>query len=252
MRKGFSLLASCYDRFNGARYEEYLGFFEKALERFSAVPVEDVLDLGCGTGCLTRLLCGAGYGLVGLDGSADMLARAARRCEGMNALFLQQDMRAFELYGTVQATVCSFDSLNYLLNVKELSDCFSLVNNYTQRGGLFVFDLNTRYRYERVLDGASFVFEDGEALLIWRNSYSARSGLCELQISLFEREGGLWRREDEAQRQRCYAPGTVRRLLAANGFELCGLFGGTDMRPLEPDSEKAYFVARSARGRAQG
>ena len=76
-----------------------------------------ILDLGCGTGTLTQLLAGRGYDMIGIDNAQEMLqiAMEKRDASGFDILYLLQDMREFELYGTVGAVVCVCDSINYLL-----------------------------------------------------------------------------------------------------------------------------------------
>lgn len=253
MNTGFSLIASCYDRFNCAGYEKYLAFFKLVIDKFSDIKVKEVLDLGCGTGELTKLLAGAGYDLAALDGSEEMLAEAIEKCEGQGVLFSCQDMREFELYGTVQATVCSFDCINYLLSEKDVEKCFRLVNNYTEKGGLFVFDINTPYRYETVFGNNAYVYEDDGAMLVWQNFFNPKSGYCDFYLSRFtERSDGTYIRGDDAQRQRRYYIDRVKRLLCRCGFEVCAVYGDTACGELTAESEKAYFVAKSVSLRAQG
>ena len=253
MNTGFSLIASCYDRFNSVGYEKYLAFFKQALEKFSDIAVKEVLDLGCGTGELTKLLCESGYDVAALDGSEEMLALASEKCRGTDTLFSCQDMRSFELYGTVQATLCSFDCINYLLTEKEAAQCFSLVNNYTEKGGIFVFDINTPYRYENVFGDNAYVYEDSGDMLVWQNCYNAKRGLCDFYLSRFTKnEDGSYVRGDDFQRQRRFYPNRIKRLLEQSGFELCGIYGDTEFGELKPESEKAYFAAKSVSGRAQG
>ena len=106
--------------------------------------VEDglVLDLGCGTGNMTELLAKEGYDMIGVDNSEDMLEIASEKREksGLNILYLLQDMREFELYGTVKAVVSICDSINYILEEDDLREVFSLVNNYLDPKGMFIFD----------------------------------------------------------------------------------------------------------------
>ena len=106
-----------------------------------------VLDLGCGTGTLTEKLAEAGYDMIGVDNSQEMLEIAMEKREksGKNILYLLQDMREFELYGTVGAVVSICDSLNYILEEEELLQVFSLVNNDLFPEGVFIFDFNTVY-----------------------------------------------------------------------------------------------------------
>ena len=78
-------------------------------------------DLGCGTGSLTELLAGYGYDMIGVDNSDDMLEIAMdKRSEtGLDILYLLQDMREFELYGTVRAVVSICDSMNYIMDYED-------------------------------------------------------------------------------------------------------------------------------------
>lgn len=61
-------------------------------------------------------------------------------------------MREFELYGTVRAIICICDSMNYILEEEEvLGILTSAAHNYLDYGGLFIFDLNTEYKYREIL-----------------------------------------------------------------------------------------------------
>lgn len=75
-----------------------------------------VLDLGCGTGTMTERLAGYGYDMIGVDNSEEMLELAMEKKteSGYDILYLLQDMRGFELYGTVRAVVSVCDSVNYI------------------------------------------------------------------------------------------------------------------------------------------
>ena len=253
MNTGFGLIASCYDRFNSAGYNEYLAFFEQVIERFSDIKVKEVLDLGCGTGALTRLLAEKGYDVSALDGSEEMLGEASAACEGLGVMFSCQDMRDFELYGTVQATVCTYDCINYLLSERDVEDCFSLVNNYTEKGGIFLFDINTPYRYENVFGERAYVYEDKGNMLVWKNGYNKKIGYCDFYLSYFERErGGVYTRGDDVQRQRRYLIPRIKAALKRQGFEVCAIYGDTAFGEFTDTSEKAYIVAKSIGGRAQG
>ena len=246
----FSMLASGYDDYNSADFDGYMRFFAECAKRFSDIPVREVLDMACGTGELTKRLCEQGYDVCAFDCSADMLMKAREKCDGHDVAFSMQDMRDFELYGTVQATVCSYDSINYLQD--GLRDSFSLVNNYTERGGIFVFDINTEYRYKNVFGDSSYVYENGDDMLVWQNYYNEKTRLCRFYLTEFTERCGMYERSDELQCQRYYSLQSIKRALAACGFCLCGIYGGTDFSPLTENSEKAYIIAKSVSGRAQG
>ena len=140
--------ARVYDLFmDNIPYEEWCGYLTGLLQEYG-VTEGLVLELGCGTGNMTRLLANRGYDMIGVDNAPDMLeiAMEKRQAEGQDILYLFQDMREFELYGTVKAVVSLCDSMNYILEEEELLQVFRLVNNYLVPGGVFIFDLNTAYK----------------------------------------------------------------------------------------------------------
>ena len=143
--EAYTGFAQVYDDFmDNVPYEEWCGYVCGILEEYG---IRDglVLDLGCGTGRMTRLLRRRGYDMIGVDLSGEML-EIAREAEGEDTsiLYLQQDMREFELYGTVRAVVCLCDSLNYILDPDELRRVFALVNNYLDPGGILTASMSMR------------------------------------------------------------------------------------------------------------
>ena len=113
---GYSALAGVYDLFNkDLDNVAWANYIEAACDRFLQRRPEILLDLACGTGRLTKLLADRGYDMIGVDGSAEMLAKAAENAGyDPRILYLLQDMRSFELYGTVGAVISCLDSINYL------------------------------------------------------------------------------------------------------------------------------------------
>lgn len=235
----FYSLAEIYDRINGSAYEPYA---EMLVNDFSLadIPVREVLDLGCGTGGITALLADRGYDMIGLDISPEMLNIARERNFGKNTLLLCQDMTEFELYGTVQAIYSSFDCLNYITKNKDLRQVFVLALNYLESGGLFIFDINTEYRYKSVFDGNSFVYDLDDAYAVWKNAYDEQSKLCEFEIDIFtQTEDGLYERDYESQTQRFYTDEEILSL--AKGFSLVKKSGGKGFDGCE-EKEKCYYV----------
>lgn len=248
---GYSAIARVYDKLNkDIDYKKWADFFEECFSRFLKERPEIILDLACGTGRMTRELASRGYDMIGVDGSADMLGEAyASGGEGI--LYLMQDMRELELYGTVGATVCCLDSLNYLLRDAELSKTFSLVHNYSDPDGLFIFDVNTPYKFENIYSDNAYVLEDenddgGAIYCGWQNFYDRESRVCDFYLSVFEEgENGQYYRDDEHQRERCYTREEIENALVSTGFELLGVYNGLDFGALTPTDERWYFVARA-------
>mgnify|MGYP000550357054 CR=1 FL=1 len=146
------VLSRVYDMFmDNIPYKEWCNYLTGRFKSNNEVDDGLVLELGCGTGNATRLLSDAGYDMIGVDNAPDMLEIALEKKEeeGQDILYLCQDMREFELYGTVKAIVSICDSMNYITEDEDLLEVFKLVNNYLDPEGVFIFDLNTVYKYEK-------------------------------------------------------------------------------------------------------
>lgn len=146
-----------------------------------------VLDLGCGTGTMTERLAGYGYDMIGVDNSEEMLELAMEKKteSGYDILYLLQDMRGFELYGTVRAVVSVCDSVNYLTEPDELEEVFRLVNNYLDPKGIFLFDFNTVHKYRDVIGDSTIAEDRGVCSFIWDNRYYEKEQINEYDLTLF-------------------------------------------------------------------
>lgn len=240
----YSVIAPLYDRINGDQYPLYASFLQEAFQRYAQIPVREVLDLGCGTGRIAALLADAGYDLVALDNSPEMLNIAREHNAGRNTLLLCQDMRDFELYGTVQAVYSSFDCLNYLRTAEDLRRVFSLVHLYLEPGGVFVFDVNTLYRLGTVFGENTFTYEFEDGLLLWRNEPGKRS--CRFVLDWFEeQEDGSYLRSSETQVEYVHSSRTLRSLAAETGFSVEAVLPRADFDPqTEREAEKEYYILR--------
>ena len=249
--EGYSAIAGVYDKLNKEiDYSHWADFLEKCFERYLTARPELVLDLACGTGRMTRELASRGYDMIGVDGSADMLGEAYSQ-GGEGILYLLQDMREFELYGTVGAAVCCLDSINYLLDDGDLAKVFSLVHNYLDPDGLFLFDVNSPYKFENIYGSNAYVLEDesdegGAIFCGWQNEYDEESGLCDFYLTLFEEnEDGSYFREDEHQTERCYKREELVSALEGAGFELIGIFSDFGFSEINDTDERWYIAARA-------
>lgn len=146
-----------------------------------------VLDLGCGTGTMTERLAGYGYDMIGVDNSEEMLELAMEKKteSGYDILYLLQDMRGFELYGTVRAVVSVCDSVNYITEPDELEEVFRLVNNYLDPKGIFLFDFNTVHKYRNVIGDSTIAEDRGVCSFIWDNRYYEKEQINEYDLTLF-------------------------------------------------------------------
>lgn len=250
--EGYNSIARVYDKLNAEiDYKAWADFVEKCFEKYMSVKPEIVLDLACGTGSMTYELASRGYDMIGVDGSEDMLSEAYSRgpvVNGSNILYLLQDMRSFELYGTVGAVTCCLDSMNYLIGEGDFEKCLSTVHNYLESGGIFVFDMNTPYKFEKVYGDNSYILEDtidGKNIYCgWQNFYDKESKICSFYLSLFEEQNGKYLRSDEEQHERCYLLEEVKTSLDKCQFELLSVSKDYKFTEISDDTERWYFVAK--------
>lgn len=220
--EAYTSFARVYDTFmDNVPYGEWCEYVAGLLEAYE---IRDglVLDLGCGTGSLTELLAEKGYDMIGADCSEDMLEIAGEKKEksGYDILYLLQDMRKFELYGTVRAVVSICDSMNYIMSEEELLQVFRLVNNYLDPEGIFIFDMNTIYKYRELLGDATIAENREACSFIWENSWYEEERVNEYDLTIFEKEeSGLFRKYTETHFQRAYEIKTVKRLIQEAGME---------------------------------
>ena len=224
-----------------------------------------ILDLGCGTGTLTQLLAGRGYEMIGIDNAQEMLqiAMEKRDASRFDILYLLQDMREFELYGTVGAVVCVCDSINYLLKEEEIVQTFRLVNNYLFPGGVFLFDFNTVYKYETILGDTTIAENREDCSFIWDNYYHEAEEINEYDLTIFvkanagntgdtavtgadrkQEEGGSYQKFHETHYQRGYRLEQMLDFLERAGMVFLEAVDADTQEAVSDVSERIYVAAR--------
>lgn len=245
--EAYSGFAQVYDLFmDNVPYEEWCRYLTGLLREWG---VKDglVLELGCGTGSMTERLASEGYDMIGVDNSEEMLELAMEKKDAsqQDILYLLQDMRSFELYGTVKAVVSVCDSMNYILEKEDLEQVFRLVNNYLDPGGIFIFDMNTEYKYHQM--GDSTIAENREdGSFIWDNYYDEEERINEYDLAVFVKEGnqGLYRKYEETHYQRAYSMKEMVAAGEAAGMEFLAAYNGFTKEPPREDSERICMIFR--------
>ncbi len=238
--RSFTLIAQYYDRLMSQ--VDYGAWCNYITEIFAQArrPVQDVLDLACGTGNLTRELLARGYRVVGLDASEEMLAVAREKLPGVE--FFLGDFLSWGLERDFDAVVCIYDSLNNLLSDDDMISAFRETCSHLRPGGVFVFDLNTVYGLKRYWGDAVKVTESDGLLSVWRTRF-VKPDISELRISVFAEDAGAWRRLDELHLERGYTASRILKFLGIAGFKRSRAFHHMTALPPTRKTGRITFVA---------
>lgn len=245
--EAYTGFAEVYDLFmNNVPYQEWADYLSSLFQKYG-VPCGLMLELGCGTGTMTERMADKGYEMIGVDNSEDMLSEALEKKmeSGHDILYLCQDMREFELYGTVAAVYSVCDSLNYLTEYEDLVRVFGLVNNYLDPEGIFIFDFNTPSEYRNPLRQAPIVeTQDGDTM-IWENFFDEETKLNEHRLTFFlQEEEERYTKIEEIHRQKAWEPRQIKKALNEAGLTFLAAYEAfTEKEPSE-DSARVYFIAR--------
>ena len=245
--EAYTGFASVYDLFmDNIPYKDWCAYVIGLLKEHG---ISDglLLDLGCGTGKLTRLLAAEGYDMIGVDLSEEMLEIALEHEmeDPKQILYLQQDMREFELYGTVRAIVSICDSMNYLEDSEDLVQVLRLANNYLDPKGIFIFDMNTVYKYREQLGEQTIAENREESSFIWENYFDEGEMVNEYDLTLFIRdEDGRYSKYEETHYQKAFEISAVLKAVKEAGMELVAVYDAFTREPVKENSDRVYFVVR--------
>ena len=235
--------ASIYDMLtDDVEYSKRCDYIEKIFEKHLNKKPVLIADLGCGTGTVCSLMSKRGYDMIGIDSSDMMLSEAIKKEESGKILYLNQDMTDFELYGTVDVFLSMLDSLNYITSLDELSKVFSLVKNYLNPGGIFVFDINTPYKYEQVLGDNTFVQDENGIFYVWQNFFDGE--YCDFLIDFFVKKDDTYTRFTEEHTQRCHTFKEMLDIIEDAGLSLEGVYNDLSFSDPVQNSERIFFVVK--------
>jgi SAM-dependent methyltransferase len=180
-----------------------------------------VVDLGCGSGILARILTDAGYAVHGVDLSADMIELARRTAPG--ATFEHASLLDAELPTAVAVTAIG-EALNYATDSRSgrdaLSEVFGRVRTSLDGGGVFLFDVATPGRHGP--DRVANRFHDRETWTLFNRAVESDDATrLDRYITIFRRaEAGTYERTDEHHVLCLYEPATLVAMLERAGFDV--------------------------------
>lgn len=245
MSTAYTAFAQYYDELTqNVHYIKQADYIESLLKRFNHNPGL-TLDLACGTGSLTVELKKRGLDIYGVDGSADMLMQAQSKAaaQGLSILFLNQRMQNLDLYGTIDTCICTLDSLNHIIKTEELQQAFDKVSLFLNPSGLFIFDVNTPYKHERILADNVFVYDKKDVFCVWQNT-PLENLTTRISLDFFEKQGNLYRRYSESFCERAYTAKQLEDMLKNAGFEILSVFGELTFESPGDDTQRNVYIVK--------
>ena len=238
-------LACVYDMLtDDVAYDERTSYILKLLDKHLGKEPDILCDLGCGTGTICNLLSAKGIDCIGIDSSESMLSIARQKDSENKILYLLQDITEFELYGTVDVFLSMLDTLNYIVDEKDVFNIFKLVKNYLNPGGVFIFDINTKYKFENILGNNTFTYEKDGVFYSWENYYE--NNVLEFYLNFFvENEDGSYNRIYEEHIQRYHSLEFLQDCACKVGLELVGVYSDLTMSEPHDEDERIFLIFKN-------
>lgn len=249
--ESYKEFARVYDEFmDQTPYDTWFCNVQNLFAQYHVPKRGMILDLGCGTGKMARRLSRAGYNVTAVDRSAQMLEIAANASSDP-ILYAMQDMVSLELPEKMDAAISICDCMNYILEPKDLKEVLKRVRHALKDNGLFLFDMNTRFKYEKILACNTFAEDREDASFIWDNFYDEEDGINEYQLSLFiQNDQGTYDKYEELHLQKAYDKEEVCQMLLEAGFEEIRVLDADTMKEPTRETQRLYFMAQAcARGK---
>lgn len=244
----YTSFAGVYDELmDNIPYEDWCEYLTGLLREWGIAPGQKIVELGCGTGNMTRLLAKEGYRMTGIDQSGEMLAMAMQKEDReIPVFYVEQDMTRLTLPGAVDAVISVCDSMNYITRWEDLCQVCKRVKRYLRKGGVFVFDMKTPYFYREICGDNIFAEDREDVSFIWDNCFDEESRINEYALSLFvpcrEQGADLWRKFTEFHYQKAYDIQEVERAVKKSGLHLRHIYDAFTREPAKEDSQRLYYI----------
>ena len=236
----YERISKVYDLDWGIFSSQYTSLISQILKN-NKIQKAKILDLACGTGVLVLELAKLGHSVMGIDNSPHMIEIAkSKSTDNLDISFEIKDMTNFSMDKKFDLVTCTFDSLNYLVNLNNLKTVFSNAAEALNENGLFIFDSNTeklylsrhKGKYERELKGLKFT----QKLKYDRETKIAKT--------VFEFPDG----EKETHKQRPYSFDEIKSVLSEHNFKILKTYADFEKRPYCNESERLICIAEWVNG----
>lgn len=238
--------AYVYDALMGdVNYLSRTEYILNLFERFDRKPTL-LLDVACGTGGFSIELAKKGIEVIGTDMSEDMLSVAREKTadEGLDILYLCQSAEELDLYGTVDGAVCCMDSINHITDIRTLETALKKISLFLESQRLFIFDVNTLYKQEKILANNTFVLDEEDVYCVWQNEFDSDNKITNISLDFFTKEDDIYVRSGEEFSEKAYTNEELCDLLENAGFKIEAVFGDMTQNPPTDTEERVFYICR--------
>lgn len=248
---GYSAFARFYDKLTAnIDYRKRGEYFHEIIKKFKTTEGDILLDLACGTGSISEVMADLGYDVIGVDNSDEMLGIAIDKKfdSGSSIQYLCQDMCRLDMYGTVDVAICALDSINHLPSIEDVRRVFEGVAFFSERNGLFIFDVNTLYKHRNILADNTFTYEAEGVYCIWENTLDRETDEVRMNLEFFEElDSGLYERSSDSFSEKAYKESELEKALKESGFEVLAKYGDDTFEAPTDNTQRIVYAARCIR-----
>lgn len=244
--KPYDVLGIIYDALGHHDYSAWGAYLAELLRDLGVKPGSRLIDAACGTGGISLVLFRAGYSVLGVDISQQMLTVAAGKAAkaGAAITFVRQDIRSLRVHRPIDGILCACDGVNYLLTAADLVNFLKNARKSLKKGGVLLFDISSEEKL-RSMDGQLYGEETDESAYLWTNSVDNSTSIISMDITVFIKQWEYYRREHEVHRQRIWSIGELTNALGQCGYELKGVYGAFTREAPKAGCDRVQFVAQA-------
>ncbi|GIO22063.1 class I SAM-dependent methyltransferase [Oceanobacillus sp. J11TS1] len=241
-------MAEVYDQFmDNVPYDDWIVMIQQMIAQATR-PVQSIIDLGCGTGIITRKLAAAGYKMTGVDLSSDMLEKAQQELDSLNTIkWMEADITALKHSNQhYDMAISCCDVMNYITDLESVERTFENVYRLLEADGVFFFDVHSLHTVEDIYIGQTFSDVTDEAAYIWECEPGDAVGEMYHQLTFFhQEEGDLFARFQEKHHQRTFPVEVYKNILKKIGFEKVKIYADFSLEAnnWNSTSERIFFLA---------
>lgn len=245
--KSYTSFASYYDALTENIPYLKRGEYFNSILKMNGISDGILVDLACGTGSLSEVMADFSYEVIGVDSSAEMLSIAMnKRYEsGHDILYLNQKMQALDLYGTIDVCICALDSINHITSPNKVQTVFNKVSMFLNPAGIFIFDVNTQFKHNKILSDNTFIYDLDEVYCVWQNS-PCHNDIIDISLDLFcKNSDGSYQKQSESFSERAYSHEQILSFIKKADLSLVAYYQDDSFEPPAPDCQRVVYVAKS-------